>query len=85
MAAHKPAPPQCSDRDVLLAWLFHEYRETPAAMALTNSGYVFEIIRSKNGETYTLLIRGPSGPTCVIGAGRDWEDIPFQAPSVPAS
>ncbi len=83
--AHTPAPRQCDDRDLILAWLAQEYQEVPVAIAITDTGYVFEITRSANGETYSVLLRGPGGPACIVGSGRDWQDIPFAAPSAPAS
>ncbi len=85
MAAHTPAPAQCDDRDLILAWLAQEYQEVPVAIAITDTGYVFEITRSAKGETYSVLLRGPGGPACIVGSGRDWQDIPFAAPSAPAS
>ena len=61
------------------------YQEAVVVSALSSNGYHFEVLRSENGETFSLIMTAAGGPTCVIGAGTDWEDIPFAAPSVPAS
>lgn len=85
MAAHVPSPGICNSREALLSWLYHEYREAPVASALTNTGYHFEVIRSKNGETYSVLLTPPGQETCYIGGGTNWRDIPFAPPSESAS
>ena len=85
MAQPVPMPSQCDDRKLILAWLAHKFQEVPVAIAITDTGYVFEVIRSEKGESYTLLLRQPGGPACIIGSGRDWQDIPFVAPSEEAS
>ncbi len=90
LAAHMRAPPECHDRDKLIAHLAHQWKEAIVATALTNKGYLFEILRSADGETYSVLLTAPPTPgapkmTCIIGAGEGWQDIPFQAPGIPAS
>ena len=31
---------------------------------------------AKEGKTWTLIITLPSGPTCLLAAGKDWEKLP---------
>lgn len=90
LAAHMRAPPECDDRERIIGYLAHQWKEAIVATALTNKGYLFEILRSVGGETYSVLLTAPPGPgapkvTCIIGAGTDWRDIPFQAPGISAS
>ena len=85
LAGHITRPFKCDDRALLLQWFAHEYKEFPVVEAITDTGYVLEVLRSEHGETYTILIRGPSGPACVAGFGRDWQDIPFADPNKGAS
>ena len=85
VSVHTPAPAQCDDRDVILAWLEHRFQEVPVATAITETGSLFEITRSAKGETYSVLLGRPGGVVCMLGSGRDWQDIPFVAPSEEAS
>ena len=85
LGAHVPAPGTCNSREALLAWLYHVYREAPVVSALTNNGYHFEIVRSEDGGTYSVLLTPPGRQTCYIGGGTNWRDIPFEPPSESAS
>ena len=44
------------------------------------SGNVIELLRSKDGSTWTLLMTYPNGTSCVLRAGEYWEDISWQDP-----
>lgn len=41
-------------------------------MGITNNGGVMEILTSKDGETWTLLITMPNGMACMMATGEDW-------------
>ena len=75
----------CAPRAQLIAHLAKGYQEVPVARAVSTNGYLFEVLRSRGGETFSLIITPPGGFTCLIGSGTDWEDIPFVAPSTEAS
>jgi hypothetical protein len=51
------------------------YAETPVSMGVTIGGAVIEVFASPDG-TWTLVITQPNGVTCLIAAGKDWENLP---------
>lgn len=69
----------CAKRSEVLKQLSARYTETPVALGLANNGGVLEILSSKTGATWTILITMPNGPTCMIAAGEHWEKLPHTA------
>ena len=45
-------------------------------MGLANNGGVIEVLSSKAGNSWTIIITMPNGTACMIAAGENWEDIP---------
>lgn len=75
-AAQQPA---CTDRSDVLSHLSSEYSEAPVAMGIANNGGVVEILSSKTGTSWTIILTMPNGMTCMIAAGEHWESIPSMA------
>jgi hypothetical protein len=76
MPAQAQAP--CGNRGEIIKMLAEKYREMPRAMAIAKETSLLEIFTSKSGS-WTILVTQPTGPSCIIGAGQSWEDIPLQA------
>jgi hypothetical protein len=38
-----------------------------------------EVLSSKSGTSWTIIITMPNGPTCMVAAGKNWEKIPHIA------
>ena len=72
-AAGVQAAPACGKRDYVLAQLSEKYRETPVGIGLVGNGGLIELLTTKTGTTWTLIITLPNGPTCLLAAGRDWQ------------
>ena len=51
----------------------------PVALGLANNGGVVEVLSSKTGSSWTIIITMPNGPTCMVAAGENWEKIPHIA------
>lgn len=68
--------PVCTDRHTVLSHLSQEYSETPVAMGVANNGGVIEILSSKSGKSWTIILTMPNGVSCMIAAGENWEDLP---------
>ncbi|MCK5611027.1 hypothetical protein KAR91_54645 [Candidatus Pacearchaeota archaeon] len=64
----------CGERTSLLKQLEGNYKESPISMGLASNGSVVELTRSDIG-TWTILLTTPKGITCLIAAGKNWEDI----------
>lgn len=65
----------CGAHKLVTDNLRKEYAESPVSMGVTSGGAVIEVFASTQG-TWTLLITQPSGVTCLIAAGKDWENLP---------
>ncbi len=75
-AATAGADEWCGTRADILKRLGGNYREQPVAAGIAlNGGYV-ELLSSRAGVTWTIVITKPDGLTCVVVAGEDWEDAP---------
>jgi hypothetical protein len=62
----------CDSRSKILSALDQEYKEAPVGIGLTQTGRVIELLVSKKGS-WTLLATGPTGMSCLIAAGENWE------------
>ena len=69
----------CAKRTDVLKHLSAKYTEAPVALGLANNGGVLEVLSSKTGTSWTIIITMPNGPTCMMAAGENWEKIPHIA------
>lgn len=79
MLAASPAAaqqPACTERSSVLNHLSSRYSETPVAMGVANNGGMIEILSSKSGKSWTIILTMPNGMTCMIAAGENWEALP---------
>jgi hypothetical protein len=72
-AAQQPA---CTARSDVVSQLSSRYSERPVAMGLANNGGVIEIFSSQAGQSWTIVLTMPSGLSCLIAAGENWESLP---------
>lgn len=68
--------PACTARNDVISHLASKYNEKPVALGLANNGGVIEVITSKGGDTWTIIITMPNGTSCMIAAGEHWENLP---------
>ncbi len=69
------ANPVCGNHKLVTDNLQQTYSETPVSIGVTVSGSVVEVYASPQG-TWTMLITQPDGLSCLIAAGKDWENLP---------
>ena len=69
------AQPVCTDRSNTLKNLEENYSEVPVSMGLTTTGAVVEILSSKSGNSWTIILTMPNGMTCMIAAGENWKNV----------
>ena len=70
-------PPMCGDRSEVVSALAQRYAETPISVGLSNTGHILEILTSTNGS-WSILITGPNGRSCLVAAGDSWQQLPAQ-------
>ena len=78
IAASFPATaqqPRCTKRPDIVNHLATKFAEAPIAIGLSASGGIIELLSSEKGGSWTIIITMPSGNTCVIAAGKNWEYI----------
>lgn len=78
LASPALAEPNCIPRERAVRELHTKYSETAVAMGISNSGAVVELFATENGSTWTVIVTLPSGLTCALSAGEDWETLPKQ-------
>lgn len=64
-------PVACSTRDAWVYYLDQKYSETPQTSGLTSRGDLLEVFISEGG-TWTLILTVPSGTSCVLLVGNNW-------------
>lgn len=71
--------PTCVKRTDLIQHLANQYHETPVAVGIADNGALLEVFVSTEGETWTVAVTLPSGVTCLIATGQQWQDLPHVA------
>lgn len=67
----------CGDRAEFLSKLSSRYSEVPVAMGIANNGTgLVEMLMSRGGESWTIILTMPNGDACVIAAGESWQSLP---------
>lgn len=74
--AARADPQICGARAEILAELTNRYSEAPVAVGLANSGVLIEVLTSDRGTTWTIIVSQPNGTSCLVAAGKQWQDLP---------
>lgn len=67
----------CGERAKIMTHLEQKFSEQPIAMGLTSKGAVIEVLTSPSGS-WTFLVTEPSGRTCLVASGENWETLPIR-------
>ena len=70
--------PGCASHADVLNHLADKYSEAPVAMGLASNGGVIEVLSSKTGESWTIIITMPNGTACMIAGGKGWQMLPLK-------
>ena len=73
---------RCDVRKSVIEFLSDRYREEPVAMGVAENGGLVEVLASREGSTFTIIVTNPGGETCMVAAGESWEDV-IAGPSTP--
>tara|TARA_B100000315_G_C14494257_1_gene549135 strand:- start:311 stop:628 length:318 start_codon:yes stop_codon:yes gene_type:complete len=66
---------RCDVRKTVIEFLSDRYREQPVAMGVAENGGLVEVLASREGSTFTIIVTNPGGQTCMVAAGEGWEDV----------
>ncbi len=77
-ATFDPAAAQtaCTTRSEVAERLAGDHAEAPVAAGLVASGAVIEVFTSSDGSTWTIVLTGPEGTTCLVATGEAWTTLP---------
>lgn len=50
------------------------YGELSAGVGLNSDGRLTELLTSKDGATWTLIVTSPNGVSCLVASGESWQD-----------
>jgi len=77
-ARAEPAAAQriyCNGYADVIAELSKRYGELPVAIAVTSRGNLLEVLTSRGGRTWTIIVSDPNGTACVFGHGEGWRPV----------
>lgn len=69
----------CNKRSEVMKNLSANYKEAPTALGMASSGGVLEVMTSKDGQTWTVLLTKPDGTSCMVAMGNSWENVKYVA------
>lgn len=80
---HAFGEPVCHEgwapRGKMITSLAQNYQEAPVALGLAANGSVIELIRTKDGETWTLINTHANGCSRLVANGEAWATAPWKA------
>ena len=67
------APSVCGQRTEIVASLAKEFREAPIALGIDSNGNLVEVLSSRSGSTWSVIVTTPNGVSCLVASGEDWQ------------
>lgn len=65
----------CANRDTIVGRLANKYGESRQSAGLNQNNGMVEIFASTETGTWTILVTMPSGISCLMAAGKDWQGL----------
>ncbi len=67
------AQKKCTSRDNALDTLAQRFGEEQVARGLTSEGTMIEMLTTKSGHTWTIIVTDKNGQSCLIMSGEAWQ------------
>ena len=64
----------CDQRGKVLTQLERKYGEVPVAIGVAD-GSLVELLTTKDGMTWTIILTSPQGLSCLIASGEGWRPL----------
>lgn len=74
----RPQALQCATHDKMVERLGAKFTEAPVSLGLAASGHVLQVFTTEDGDTWTIVATAPEGKSCIMAAGKYWQDVPFE-------
>ena len=72
---------QCAPREAVLDFLYDNYGESRVSVALSSNELLTETFVSEETGTWTITITTPTGATCIVGSGDNFEFVDETTPT----
>lgn len=73
-----PQALQCAAHDQMVKRLSAKFTEAPVSLGLAASGHVLQVFTTEDGDTWTIVATAPEGRSCIMAAGKYWQNIPLE-------
>lgn len=70
----------CDTHANVLKHLGDRYDEATVAAGIADNGMLLEVLSSPKGETWTIIVTRPNGPSCLFAAGNSWNTTGYKKP-----
>ncbi|MGI9509109.1 MAG: hypothetical protein ACR2QJ_07160 [Geminicoccaceae bacterium] len=67
----------CHDATEIAKQLSKKYEEAPIAFGMQSNGNLLQIYTSQSKHTWTVVSTTPTGKSCIVAAGKRWENLPL--------
>ncbi len=74
-AAAQALPQLCGARSEIIGNLAEQYEESQIAVGVTDAGGLVEVLSSRDGETWTIIVSVPDGMSCLLAVGQGWRAV----------
>ena len=71
----EPSTPPCDFHDRMVDLLAKTYQEAPVAIGVASVGSLVEVLASRGGATWTIIVTAPDGQACMVASGEGWRTI----------
>ncbi len=75
----------CAERAEIMKRLGARYLEQPVAAGVANNGGLLEVLSSKDGSTWSIIVTMPDGRSCMFAVGQNWEMLEKRSQEEPAT
>ena len=84
LSAPSQAQAPCDQRAKIVNILLQQFDETQVGSGLTPNGQMLELFASAARGSWTILLSLPTGKSCLIATGEDWQ-VPSDRARTPGS
>ena len=69
------APDHCASHEEVMTLLSEKYAEAPVARGLSLDGRMIEVLTSKDGASWSIVVSKPDKSSCIALAGEGWQGL----------
>lgn len=74
-AENRSGAVKCAEHKAMVQLLTKKYSETPMGVGTVNQDRFMQLFVSEGGS-WTILVTKTNGESCIVAAGKNWEEVP---------